>query len=792
MKTNHNGNRLIRFCAEFQSPILNTYFRHKPAHSYTWYSNDNHTRKIYDLAITNKFLQRFCLDCRVRRSFDFHSDHKLVVTRFKTQKHKTLLKTSKYTNSKSKKFDFKNFTQSNKENFVNSLIENLLPTQHISPETLVETIQLSAEEFLPKVNKTQRQTFPWDNDNELKELLEQRKQYHIKHDKQQYRATQRKIRNRVTLLRNKHYAHEASKFTAAQTARDIAQSYKIAKEQSKIHKKKPRQVDCPGLLDHFRNHFNPDQLNTPDPPSLPLTRDQPLNINDLPPTIDEITKAINRLRNNKASLDIPAELLKLSLESNEFKTTIHDFYKDIWESRKVPDYFGKGEISTIFKNKGSPRDPTKYRGITLSSILTKVLVNIVLERCLSFYDDILNEGQMGFRPGRGCTDGIYCLKRIHQWARKQQKEIYIGMVDLSAAFDHIRRDWLFTIVQGYFGNLTMFEIIRDMYSKTECTMKGSSTVFKTTSGVRQGGPESPLLYNIYANKTLEIFQQRCWEAGIRFVDIPYKIPAEVTGTNHVIAGILLLLWLGYADDIVLAAWCIGDLQKMIEILNEVFSEYCLKLNADKTETLILNWKLGKPNEIDVYPQSIVNLNGIEIKNSKSFKYLGAFTQYNNSSTGDVELEHRITSAICKFYELKPFFTNYKIKLHTRVLYLESLVRSRLMYGCQYWTLTKTQFKHVESQYVKFLRYLVKGGNQRRPELIEYTTRTGKKGTFKKLLYSNEQVKSLINRPSLSHYLQNQQFNWIAHCTRASNDRYIKKLTFEHYHPELKKKPGVTN
>ena len=231
---------------------------------------------------------------------------------------------------------------------------------------------------------------------------------------------------------------------------------------------------------------------------------------------------------------------------------------------------------------------------------------------------------------------------------------------------------------------------------------------------------------------------------------------------------------------------------MIEILNEVFSEYCLKLNADKTETLILNWKLGKPNEIDVYPQSIVNLNGIEIKNSKSFKYLGAFTQYNNSSTGDVEFEHRINSAICKFYELKPFFTNYKIKLHTRVLYLESLVRSRLMYGCQCWTLTKTQFKHVESQYVKFLRYLVKGGNQRRPELIEYTTRTGKKGTFKKLLYSNEQVKSLINRPSLSHYLQNQQFNWIAHCTRASNDRYIKKLTFEHYHPELKKKPGVTN
>ena len=83
--------------------------------------------------------------------------------------------------------------------------------------------------------------------------------------------------------------------------------------------------------------------------------------------------------------------MKLSLESNEFKTTIYDFYKNIWENRQVPDYFGKGEISAIFKNKGSPPDPTKVK-----SILTKVLVNIILERCLSFYVDILMKGRWDF------------------------------------------------------------------------------------------------------------------------------------------------------------------------------------------------------------------------------------------------------------------------------------------------------------------------------------------------------------------------------------------------------------
>ena len=152
----------------------------------------------------------------------------------------------------------------------------------------------------------------------------------------------------------------------------------------------------------------------------------------------------------------------MSIECKYFADIVTKFYQQIWKDKQAPDYFGKGEISAIFKNKGSALDPTKYRGITLSSILTKIIVNIILERSLEFYDKTLNEGQMGFLPGRGCTDGIYCLKRIHQCTRKQQIEIYVGMVNLSAAFDHIRRDWLFTIVRGYFGDLVMFRIIEDM------------------------------------------------------------------------------------------------------------------------------------------------------------------------------------------------------------------------------------------------------------------------------------------------------------------------------------------
>ena len=77
----------------------------------------------------------------------------------------------------------------------------------------------------------------------------------------------------------------------------------------------------------------------------------------------------------------------------------------------------------------------------------------------------------------------------------------------------------------------------------------------------------------------------------------------------------MLLFLGYADDLCIFANSAEDLQKMLTILNEIFTDHGLKMNETKTETLILNFQ-GQD-----YPKSIVQLNGKPLKNVKHFKYL---------------------------------------------------------------------------------------------------------------------------------------------------------------------------
>ena len=145
-------------------------------------------------------------------------------------------------------------------------------------------------------------------------------------------------------------------------------------------------------------------------------------------------------------------------------------------------------------------------------------------------------------------------------------------------------------------------------------------------------------------------------------------------------------WVGYADDIALAFKSISDLNKGLEILNQVFRRYQLNINASKTKTMIFNYE----GEDDEYPEIICNLGGCEIKNVKVFKYLGANIHFKESTTGDTEINQRIESAECKFYEHTKKPLNFEIALTTRVTVSNALIRIRLTYGCQTWTISTAQ------------------------------------------------------------------------------------------------------
>ena len=70
-----------------------------------------------------------------------------------------------------------------------------------------------------------------------------------------------------------------------------------------------------------------------------------------------------------------------------------------------------------------------------------------------------------------------------------------------------------------------------------------------------------------------------------------------------------------------------ELRKSMEIFAQVFIEFGVNLNLDKTETMVFNWQ--STSDEDEYPKSIISLNGFNIKNTTALKYLGVWFNHMN-------------------------------------------------------------------------------------------------------------------------------------------------------------------
>lgn len=152
IQNNANGQRLIEFCIATRSSILNTFFSHKNIHKISWYSHDGKTEKVLDLAVCNKNLRKFCVDTRVRRSFDFQSDHRLLVSRFQipfSKKHRK----NPPTRNKTVKFDYKNIQPENKEKFVQNLENELQNNTSATAQNLIQILESSQINSINKISK---------------------------------------------------------------------------------------------------------------------------------------------------------------------------------------------------------------------------------------------------------------------------------------------------------------------------------------------------------------------------------------------------------------------------------------------------------------------------------------------------------------------------------------------------------------------------------------------------------------------------------------------------------------
>ena len=541
-------------------------------------------------------------------------------------------------------------------------------------------------------------------------------------------------------------------------------------------------------MTHFKNHFNPND------PSIDSTLEEfdtelstfvkelqeffeGTEIDDNPPSIEEIKKHLQALKPNKTCNNIEPELFR-HCNSHIMLEVIHRLISNLWNNLDLPNAWGNSLLKTLWKGKGSKRDPTKYRGISIGPTVCKLIISIILSRLKCWYESQLSDEQYGFRSNRGTTDGIYAIKRTQQISNRKQQPLYLLFVDLSAAFDHIPRKWLFQSIKLRFQNdrsPQMFRILETLYNCTSLTYE--DVTFQTISGARQGGPESPFLFNLYIDFVMRVFVEKCQkDESITFFTHKYRLNMnsitreermKMRENNSNTWGSSLLRWSGYADDLVLFLLSIIGLQNASNLLNAIFSKFGLSINVNKTETMILN----HPIDTD-YPSTIIKINDRDLKNVSEFKYLGSYVHYNQPNTGEKELNYRIQLATVKFAQKSKVLQNFSIHLQTRILFLNSYVRSPLVYSCQNWNLNSKQIDHLDVIYRTFLRRMIRGGFKFVDEA----------GNDYRLRISNTRLHEICKTTDVSSFVRCQQPNYAAHVIRMPSSRTTKELMFndDHY------------
>ncbi len=309
---------------------------------------------------------------------------------------------------------------------------------------------------------------------------------------------------------------------------------------------------------------------------------------------------------------------------------------------------------------------------------------LVIEKQVKVYveeKDLLGDFQGAFHQDRRCEDNIFCLKGICAIRRSKKLKMYLAFIDISKAFDTVKRPLLFAHLwsQGIQGKI--WKVIRALYARVDNkVIFGSfeSDPFQVLNGVKQGCVLSPCLFNIV----------------IADLDSMLGDQDGIHINGHKIHGLY------YADDIILISDSENSLQNMLDVAANFAEKWGLSYNDTKSKVMVIGkrikdrgWALG-----DKW-----------IYKTNSYCYLGVFM---NRSLKD---SYHINSHITKKADKMDPYMRYTLAKHHDIKRIEladtiwqKIVLPSLTHGAGVWFAdTKSSKDKLSSIQYRFAKAALK-------------------------------------------------------------------------------------
>ncbi len=118
--------------------------------------------------------------------------------------------------------------------------------------------------------------------------------------------------------------------------------------------------------------------------------------------------------------------------------------------------------------------------------------------------------QFSFKSGHSTSMCSLALKEVVNYYRNGRPKVYACFMDASKAFDRIRYEKLFKILQNRGIHPLALRLIIDMCKRQKSrTLRNNVTggYFNSINGVRQGGVVSPLMFTVYIDELICCLQK---------------------------------------------------------------------------------------------------------------------------------------------------------------------------------------------------------------------------------------------------------------------------------------------
>lgn len=192
----------------------------------------------------------------------------------------------------------------------------------------------------------------------------------------------------------------------------------------------------------------------------------------------------------------------LQLRPRLFAGVTHALWKAVGRLGSVPSLLSCGLLSPIFKNDGDPAEPSNNRPICLISVFRKVVGAALIPKVVKHYEP--SRFQWGHRSKSGTECAV--MFAIHQLRHGLP---CAALLDLRKAYDMVPRRKLMRLIEHRLPlNLarTFSALLWPMKLRTKGQKANEN--LKTTAGVPQGDPTSPLLFAIFMDSYLFITNSR--------------------------------------------------------------------------------------------------------------------------------------------------------------------------------------------------------------------------------------------------------------------------------------------